>query len=212
VNTPLTSVIPTGVRPSVLGWSNAVEEPAVRLLRPTVCVVLKSVALGTAMGIVLFLMPFSAGAQTKPRPESELQKQLNNLITSLANGSVASIDILHMPDRMETHSSVTPDELEKWWDCRITLSKVREWAGRDELVQIIKSTNVVSDARMPDLRSAIIFNDAKGNRIGTLYVGRYFGRYIGQFGGAQGGIGSTPVKFNGGLATWLKRMIPSSLQ
>jgi hypothetical protein len=65
---------------------------------------------------------------------------------------------------------------------------------------------------MPDLRSAIIFNDAKGNRIGTLYVGRYFGRYIGQFGGAQGGIGSTPVKFNGGLATWLKRMIPSSLQ
>ena len=26
------SVIPTGVRPSVFGWSNAVEEPAVRLL------------------------------------------------------------------------------------------------------------------------------------------------------------------------------------
>jgi len=30
-------VIPTGVRPSLLGWSNGVEEPAVRLRRQTAC-------------------------------------------------------------------------------------------------------------------------------------------------------------------------------
>lgn len=33
-STPI-PVIPTGVQPSVLGWSNGVEEPAVRLLRQT---------------------------------------------------------------------------------------------------------------------------------------------------------------------------------
>jgi hypothetical protein len=35
VNATFNSVIPTGVRPSALGWSNGVEEPAVRLLRQT---------------------------------------------------------------------------------------------------------------------------------------------------------------------------------
>jgi hypothetical protein len=211
VNTLLNSVIPAGIRRSLLEGSNAVEEPAVRL-RPRLCVVLKSVPSGTAMVLVLLLMPLMAGAQTKPKPESELQKQLNNLTTSLDNGSVTSINILHMPDRMETRASVTPEKLEEWWDCRISLSKVSEWAGRDELVQIMKSTKVVSDGHMPDLRSAIIFNDTKGNRIVALYFGRYFGRYMGQFGGAEGSIGNIPVKFNGDLATWLKHMIPSSLQ
>ncbi len=33
MNEYLITVIPTGVRPSALGWSNGVEEPAVRLLR-----------------------------------------------------------------------------------------------------------------------------------------------------------------------------------
>ena len=35
ISRPSTSVIPTGVRPSALGWSNAVEEPAVWLGRQT---------------------------------------------------------------------------------------------------------------------------------------------------------------------------------
>ncbi len=37
MNPILIPVIPTGVRPSVLGWSNGVEEPAVRLMRQTAC-------------------------------------------------------------------------------------------------------------------------------------------------------------------------------
>jgi hypothetical protein len=205
-------VIPTGVRPFPLGWSKGVEKPAVRLLRQIACVSGKSIALGVVLGIVLIWMTGIAGAQTTSASENDAQKQLNNLTTSLANGSVASIDILHMPDGTETRASIGPENLEKWWESRITLGKVSEWAGRDELVETMKSTKTDPNPRMPDLRSAVIFNDSHGNRIGALYFGRYFGRYVGQFGGAEGSIGNTPVKFNGGLSTWLKGMIPSSLQ
>jgi hypothetical protein len=209
---PKNSVIPTGVRPSVLGWSNEVEEPAVRLQRQTACTIGKSVVLVAAIGFMFLWTPGLAVAQTTPTSKSDPQKQMDALTTSLANGSVASIDILHMPDRMETRASVTPEKLEKWSDYRSTISKVSEWEGRGELVEAMKSTKVAPDSRMPDMRSAIVFNDAHGNWIGLLYFGRYFGRYIGQFGGAEGSIGNTPVKFNGDLATWLKHMIPSSLQ
>jgi hypothetical protein len=205
-------VIPTGVRPSVFGWSNAVEEPAVRSQRHTACAFGKSVAFVATLGLILLWMPALAVAQTTSASEAAAHKQLSNVTTSLANGSVASIDILHMPDEVETRASVTPENLEKWLESRITISKVTEWAGRDELVKEMKSTNVASNARMPDLRSAVIFSDSNGKRIGALYFGRYFGRYVGQFGGAEGSIGSTPVSFKGNLANWLKDMIPSKLR
>jgi hypothetical protein len=205
-------VIPTGGRPSALEWSNGVEEPAVSLLRQTACTVDKTFARVAALGIILLCMTDMAGAQKTSLHQTEPQNQLNNLTTSLADGSVASIDILHMPDRTETRASVTPENLERWFDCRITISKVSEWAGRGELVETMKYTKLSSNSRMLDLRSAVVFNDSHGSRIGALYFGRYFGRYIGQSGGAEGSIGNTPVKFDGGLSTWLKHMIPSSLQ
>jgi len=203
MNITSSPVIPTGGRPSVLGWSNGVEEPAVRLLRQIAC---KPMALVVPIVVFVFWVVGAASAQNASAPDAGVQN------TSLANGSFASIDILHMPDEVETRASVTPESLERWFDYRITISKVREWVGRNELIETMKSTRVPLNSRMPDLRSAVIFYGSNGKRIGALYLGRYFGRYIGQFGGAEGSIGNTPVKFNGDLSSWLKHMIPSSLQ
>ena len=209
MNTTLTSVMPTRVGPSVLGWSNGVEEPALSLRRPTPC---RLIAFVVALGCFLVWITSIAGAQKATGSETEAQKELDNLTTSLVNGSVASIDILHMPDSMETRASVSPENLERWWDSRITISKVREWAGRNELVEAMKSTKTAPNSRMPDLRSAVIFSDSNGQRIQALYFGRYFGRYVGQVGGAQGSIAGTPVSFKGDLPSWLKGMIPPTLR
>jgi hypothetical protein len=204
----LNSVIPTEVRPSVLGWSSGVEEPAVRSLRQTAC---KPMALPVPIAVFLFWLVGAASAQNTPAPAAGVQKELDTITTALVNQSVASVDILHMPDSIDTRASVTPENLKSWWDCRITISKVREWVGRNELEEAMKSTKVGPNSRMPDLRSAVIFYNSDGKRIGALYFGRYFGRYIGQFGGAEGGIGNTPVKFNGSLSTWLRQIVPPSL-
>ncbi len=208
----LTSVIPTGVRPSALGWSNGVEEPAFSSPLQTARVAGERITLVAVLGALLLWMACAAGAQKVSDSQSDAQKQLSNITNSLANSSITSIDILHMPDRMETRASVNPENLERWFDSRITINKVREWAGRDELLGAMKSTRVAPNTRMPDLRSAIIFNGSDGQRVGVLYFGRYFGRYLGQFGGAEGAIGNIPVSFKGSLSTWLKNTIPSSLQ
>ena len=196
----------------VFRWSNGVEEPAVCIRRQTMYAVVKFLAFVAALGLSLLLVPFVAGAQSTPGSQTGAQKELDSLTASLANGSVASIDILHMPDRVETIVSVKPENLEKWWDCRITIGKVTEWVGRNDLVEIMKSTKLDSNSKMPDLRSAVAFNDSHGRRIGELFLGRYFGRYVGQLGGAEGSVGNMPVKFNGSFANWLKEMIPASLR
>lgn len=169
---------------------------------------------GIAVLLLLLLSIVGSGPADDTASASQIdpQKQFADLAESLANGSVSSIDILHMPDLIETRASVAPANLESWFRCRVTISKVGEWSGRKELVEIMKSSAVTRESRMPDLRSAVIFYASDGHRIGTLYLGRYFGRYVGQFGGAAGAVGDTPVSFKGNLPTWLKRMIPSPLQ
>jgi hypothetical protein len=134
-----------------------VEEPAVSLLRQTACAVLKPIAFITILGFVSLWITAMAGAQMAALSQSGVQKQLSDLTTSLANGAVATIDILHMPDRIETPVSVTPESLEKWSYCRITITDVREWSGRDELIYAMRSSRLTADSRMPDLRSAVIF-------------------------------------------------------
>lgn len=200
------SVIPTGVRPPE-GWSNGVEEPAVRWHYRASRIPLNFVA---TLGPLLLCISCPASAQGQSRDTA--QRQLNEITSALMNGSVASIDILHIPDGVETRASVTPANLEKWFDFKITINKVREWSSRDDLVKVLRAIRLAPASRMVDMRSAIVFNGSDGNRLGTLYVGRFFGRYIDQFGGTDGAIGNMPVSFKRDLASWLKDMIPSSLR
>jgi len=179
-----------------------VEEPAVSLLRQTACAVLKPIAFSTILGFVLLWITAMAGAQMAAVSQSGAQKQLSDLTTSLANGAGATIDILHMPDRIEPPVSVTPESLEKW--CRITITDVHEWSGRDEFIDAMSSSRLTADSRMPDLCSAVIFYSSTKQRIGALYFGRFFR--------SDGAVGSIPVSFKGDLSSWLKHTIPSSLQ
>jgi hypothetical protein len=157
-----------------------------------------------ALGVLYYCLVLAGCTQHAVGLESEVQKQLSNFVIALAGGSVVRIDFLHMPDQMETRASVGPEELEKWAFSRITISNIDEWAGRDELVEVMKGTSVTKAPRMPDLRSAVILYAHDDKRIGTLYFERFFR--------TEGAIGSTPVSFRGGLPNWLKHTIPSSLQ
>jgi hypothetical protein len=210
MNINLRSVIPTEVRSSARVWSNGVEEPAVRVRSLITLRICNLFAIAAVATILLFWS--TAAAHGQGATVSDAQKELPNITAALANNTVASIDILHMPDEVETRASVTPENLERWFDFRITINKAREWAGRDELVRALKSTKASPSPRMADLRSAIVFNSPDRKRIGTLYVGRYFGKYLGQSDGADGAIKETPVKFSGDLSMWIKQMIPSPLQ
>jgi hypothetical protein len=163
------------------------------------------------LGTILLFASGAAEARNTT-PGVDTNAQLDSLATALENGAVATIDILHMPDAVETRVSVTPELLEKWFRSRLSINRVSEWAGRAELIKIMKSGTITGLSRMPDLRSAVIFYGGDGRRIGALYLGRYFGRHVGLFSGADGAIEGTPVSLKGDLPTWFKEMIPSSLQ
>ena len=161
--------------------------------------------------ILAALLVGIAVAQGTP-PAYDPRKDLSDITSALQGGKVASLVILHMPDRIETRASVTPENLERWFGSKVEIAKLAEWDGREDLLRILRETKLGTGSRMADMRSAIIFNGLDGKRVGTLYIGRYFGRYIGQFGGADGAIGNTPIKFQEDLSAWLKLMIPSPLR
>jgi hypothetical protein len=153
---------------------------------------------------IFFLFALSMWMGELQASETDAQKQLSDVATSLTNGSVARIDLLHMPDRIETRAAVTPENLERWTYCRISIHNLSEWAGRDEFVKTMKFTTATASPRMPDIRSAIVLYDSADHRIGVLYFSRFFR--------AEGAIGRIPASFKGNLPNWLKETIPSSLQ
>jgi hypothetical protein len=57
--------------------------------------------------------------------DSDVQKQFSNITTALQNRKVASIEILHMPDGVMTRASVSPANLERWFEipCRNSQSR-----------------------------------------------------------------------------------------
>jgi hypothetical protein len=97
---------------------------------------------------------FKAIAQNVPGI-SEAKKQLALITDSLANRAVSSIEILHMPDQMETRASVTPENLGKWFDFKVTVNKVNEWSGQDNLIKVFRTTTPTEGSRMGDMRSQL---------------------------------------------------------
>src|SRR5205814_1956333 len=138
MNINVRSVIPTDFRSSARGWSDGVEEPAVWLAR-VICGFRKNLSRAIVPSILLLCNGIAAAGQSDAAAATDAQKQFSNITSALANNTVASIDILHMPDAVETRASVTPENLERWFDFRITINKAREWAGRDEFVKTLRS-------------------------------------------------------------------------
>jgi hypothetical protein len=182
----------------------AFEKPPVSLQHRPFCQI--------AAYIVLAALFCGMAAAQGISPTSDPRKELSDITSALQDGKIASIEILHMPDRVMTRASVTPENLEHWFESRVEISKIAEWGGRDDLLRALRGTKLVPASHMADMRSAIAFNGLDGKRIGILYVGRYFGRYIAQSGATDGAIGNTPVKLKGEWSAWLKQMIPSPLR
>ena len=181
----------------------AVEEPVVPVRH--------RLFLHVAAYVILTSM-FCGAAVAQDMSLTSSEKTLSDIASAIENRKVRSIEILHMPDRIETRASVTPENLEHWFESRVEIVKIDEWGGREDLLRTLRATKLAPASRMADMRSAIIFNGLDGTRIGTLYVGKIFWQISWPIGGAEGAVGGKPIILKGELSTWLKSMIPPALR
>jgi hypothetical protein len=128
--------------------SFTVEEPAVRPRHRVSGVI----SLAAILAMTLLAGSFKSIAQNVPGSIGEAKKQLAFITDSLANRAVSSIEILHMPDQMETRASVTPENLGKWFDFKVTVNKVNEWSGQDNLIKVLRTTTLTEGSLMGDMR------------------------------------------------------------
>lgn len=159
---------------------------------------------GTAPILLLLCLATTAVSQKVASGSGiDAQKQLNELSALLADDSTATIEILHVPVRIETRAAITPAGLERLFYCKLTVRNIRDWAGRDELVRVMKSSTVTTEPQMPDLRWAIILYSSDERRIGALYFDRW---------GTKGAVGDHAISFGNSFSGWLKHTLPDSLQ
>lgn len=155
------------------------------------------------IGLLLCVASAAFAQKTTSGSEIEAQKELNEVIASLTEGSVSTIEVLHVPDRLETRAAITPQALEMLYQGKLTVRNARDLAGRNELVEALKSSTPILQSRIPDLRWGIIFYASDERRIGALYFDR---------GGKKGAIDNRAISFGKEFSGWLKRRLPDSLQ
>lgn len=130
----------------------------------------------------------------QPEEKSQAQLQVDTLIAKLANFDIGMVEILQIPPEVETPWAVSPDMLEKQFQYKLIIRNIRVGAGRDKLLEAMKSVSVVPQSRMPDIRWGLIFYDASEKRVGAVYLNQF---------GDSGVVGDIPVSFKGKLFKWL---------
>ena len=133
---------------------------------------------------ILLIVPACVFAQT-PSPNST-HADLERLKSLLNEGTLAKVQVLHMPDSTLTRAAVSQEVL------RSTANSVVNF--KDHLAEtfnpLFSGVSVKRENHSPDLRWGVLFCDAQDHEIGSVFVDK-FGRY--------GYLNGQTVSFDAGL-------------
>jgi hypothetical protein len=142
------------------------------------------------------LLPLLIGEPSKEnlrRNQNEAQLKLNSVVTNLSNYEITKIEILQIPPLSETYAKVTPEFLDEHFVYRLTIRGGGIGGYDSGLYDVLKSTVVQPESKMPDLRWGIVFYGPKDDRLCSVYFDRW----------GNGAVGDIPVSFKGDLFKWL---------
>ena len=146
--------------------------------------------------MMLLIIPVCAFAQS-PSPNTT-QADMERLKSLLDEGTVAKVQVLHMPDSTLTRAAVSQEAL------RSIASSVVNF--KDHLAEtfnpLFSGISVKRENHRPDLRWGVLFYDAQDHEIGSVFVDK-FGRY-GYLNGQT--VSFDTGFFNANLATRLHKI------
>jgi hypothetical protein len=116
------------------------------------------------------IIPALMSAQTSSRgnPPVDLEK----LAALLKQGAVGKVRVLHVRDSMLTRVAVSKDAL------RSIATSTQEFSDQiaEKFGPLLSGVSVKKEDHTPDLRWGVLFYDAQGQEIGSLFVDK-FGQY-----------------------------------
>lgn len=142
---------------------------------------------------LLLLINIFTGCE-EMKGNSQVQSQVDSIATKLSKYEIGKTEILHIPPRILTRTTITPDMLERSFYYKLIIHDASGSIHREKLIKLLKSLKVQQHSEMADIRWGIIFYDLDDRRAGAIYFDRW---------GRHGAVGDTPVSFRGDLFKWL---------
>jgi hypothetical protein len=129
--------------------------------------------------------------------------QLRVIAMVMRSEDVERIETLHIPLGQETFGDITPQVLQNGWHYKTTIRNLPS-SSRDAVAEALTTASVRLDSRSVDLRQGVIFYSSKNDiPVGAIYFDRT---------GRRGVVNSTPVSFETGLLSRLRKILPLSLE
>ena len=116
------------------------------------------------------IAPILMSAQTSS--QGDPQVDLEKLASLLKQGAVGKVKVLHVHDSMLTRVAVSKEALHSIANSTLDFSdQIAEKFG-----PLLSGVSVTKEDHTPDLRWGVLFYDAQGQEIGSLFVDK-FGQY-----------------------------------
>jgi hypothetical protein len=137
--------------------------------------------------VALFVPTYMCG-------QNAAQNSMAELKSLLKAGAITRVEILRIPDDVTTRTSVTPEALRS-----IASYKVIFCEGFEPTFSaLLSETSLKRSSQRSDLRWGILFYDASGREICSMFVDRF---------GENGYLKEEPVVFGSNLAKRLRQII-----
>ena len=148
--------------------------------------------------MILFLISGTLPTEARSQSQRDAEASLNKIRVAVESGEVFKLRVLYMPYEIVTAVATTPSSLES------TAPKVFDIdlfpKLKYSLIRALSSTTLskASDPE-PEVRLGIIFFNRNGNKIHSIFIGRWYRNTIGR----MGYVDERVVNMNSALGDWV---------
>jgi hypothetical protein len=138
--------------------------------------------------VLVLLVPLSVHGQ------NAAQDSMQALSSLLKAGTVRRVEVLRLPDEVMTRTNVTPEALRSIASYKVIFNEGFE----STFGSLLSETSFTTSTQRSDLRWGVLFYDASGQEVGSLFVDKF---------GEKGYLNKQAVLFGSNLARRLRQII-----
>jgi len=151
--------------------------------------------------IVVAVALVSCTAPMSRRESTPARERLQSLASRLEAGSIEVVEVYCIPEGVETPVALSPADLERTFDYRLTLKTSASPASMKKLAAALRGSNVWESTNPADMRFGLVFYDQDKIRRGAVYLAGDC---------TKGQIDEITVGYGGRLCSWVDDALSGS--
>jgi hypothetical protein len=154
------------------------------------------------LSVVITFSFLGCSRQPQPSESAAVRAHLQTLVSRLESGSVTRIEVSYIPPRIETPVALSPTDLDRTFDYRLTLQSSASPHSTQTLATVLRESKVYESNNQADIRIGLAFYSSENTRIGAIYLSGDCGR---------GQVDGISVAYVGDACSWTKHALSGVL-